>query len=333
VKFTFSPETGFIEELFWGKQQCLTGSLLKPVILEDTGDSWGTGQWNYRNIVSDIKFVKKSFKVIQTGPVRTITESIFEYNKSKFVYHVISYSQFPVIEFRIRIHWNEERKHIKFSIPTIYTSPGILCEVPGGTIIRPADGEQHVHGRWFIAENEYSAIALINNGQHGIDFVKGEARLSVLRSAAYCHEKGKILEDDQYTRYMDQGLHDIQLMVTVGNPDHLKETISSLADFLNMPPVAYPHLPLGSFGDKSFKQHKIKDLFSLDKTNIRLLALLKSFNNEVFNIRLQESIGKETNAILKLHHPTIEINLIFKPFEIKTIEIDKIGNWREIALT
>ena len=332
LKFMLSPETGFIEELFQENQQCLTGSLLKPVIIEDTGDSWGTDQWNYKNIAGDITFVKKSFKVIENGPVRSITESIFEYNKSKFVYHIISYSQFPVIEFRIRIHWNEERKLIKFSIPTIFNSSGILCEVPGGTIIRPADGEEHVHGRWFIAENDNSAIAVINNGQHGIDFVNGEARISVLRSVAYCHEKGKILEDYPYTKYMDQGVHDIQLMVTVGNPDNLKESIASLADFMNMPPVAYPHLPLGSISDKSLKQPEIKDLLSLDKKNIRLLALSKSFNKEALNIRMQESIAKETSAILKLNNPSIEINLIFKPFEIKTILIGKTGKWEEMPL-
>jgi alpha-mannosidase len=307
VKFTLSPETGFIEELFYEDQQCITGSLLKPVIVEDKGDSWGTDQWNYRKITGDIKFVNESFKVIQKGPIRSITESIFEYNKSKFIYHTISYSEFPIIEFHIRIHWNEERKQIKLSIPTIFNSPGILCEVPGGTIVRPADGEEHVYGRWFMAENSSSALAVINNGQHGIDFFNGEARLSVLRSAAYCHEKGEILDNYPYRKYMDQGVHDIHLIVAVGNPDNLKDTISSLADFLGMPPVAYPHLPLGSINNESLIHPEIKDLLSLDKKNIRLLALLKSFSKDGLNIRLQESVGKGTNAVLKLNHPSIEI--------------------------
>ena len=85
---------------------------------------------------------------------------------------------------------------------------------------------------------------------------------------------------------MDQGVHDIQLMVTVGNPDNLKETVTSLADFLNMPPVAYPHLPLGSLSNEPLIQPEIKDLLSLDKKNIRLLAFLKSSNKDKLNIRL-----------------------------------------------
>ena len=156
---------------------------------------------------------QRQFRRAPSGPIRSITEAIFEYNKSTFVYHVISYARFPVIEYRIRIHWNEERKHLKLSVPTIYDSPGILCEVPGGAVLRPADGEQHVHGRWFIAENGVSAIGVVNSGQHGIDFFKGEARLSVLRSAAYCHEQGKVLDNHPYRKFMDQGVHDIRLLV------------------------------------------------------------------------------------------------------------------------
>ena len=198
VEHTFNPETGFVEALVSENQQCLAGPLLKPVIVEDPGDSWGTDQWSYRKTAGEVRYVTDSFAVLHSGPIRSITEAVFEYNKSTFVYHVISYARFPAIEYRIRIHWNEQRKHLKLSVPTIYTSPGILCEVPGGAVTRPADGQQHVHGRWFIAENGVSAIGVVNSGQHGIDFFEGEARLSVLRSAAYCHEQGKVLENHPY---------------------------------------------------------------------------------------------------------------------------------------
>ena len=174
VRHAFNPETGFVEELFSENQQCLAGPLLKPVILEDPGDSWGTDQWSYRKTAGEVRYVKDSLALLHSGPIRSITEASFEYNKSSFVYRVISYTRFPAIEYRIRIHWNEPRKHVKLSVPTIYRSPGIFCEVPGGAVVRPADGQQHVHGRWFIAENGVSAIGVVNSGQHGLDFFEGE---------------------------------------------------------------------------------------------------------------------------------------------------------------
>ena len=160
-------------------------------------------------------------------------------------------------------------------------------------------------------------------------FLEGRSEIIRAQDAAYCHEQGKLLEKYPYRKYMDQGVHDIQLMVAVGSPDDLKETVSSLADFLSMPPVAYSHLPLGSIDRESAGQPEIRDLLHLDKSNVTLLAFLKSSNRDELNIRLQESIGKKTEATLRLCHPSLELNLRFEPFEIKTILVDKAGKWRE----
>jgi alpha-mannosidase len=332
VKHTLNPETGFIEELFWQDRQCLTGPLMKPIILEDPGDSWGTDRWNFRQSAGEIQYLRDSFAVLQTGPIRSITESIFECQKSRFVYHVISYSRFPVIEYRLRIHWNEERKHLKLSIPTIYDARSIFCEVPGGAIFRPADGEQHVQGRWFIVENSDSAIGVVNSGQHGIDFQKGEARLSVLRSAAYCHEQGKVLDRYPYRKFMDQGVHDIRLLVTVGSPSQVKNSITAYADFLAIPPVAYPHLPLGRLDRETAEEPCMQDLLSIDEKSIRLLSVRKSPGGEEMLIRLQETVGRETAACVAIANLPAQIRLVFQPFQIKTIAIDRSGKWRESPL-
>jgi hypothetical protein len=58
--------------------------------------------------------------------------------------------------------------------------------VPGGAIFRPDDGQEHVHGRWFClkgtADGDNTALAVINNGQHGLDFKDGEVpRLLFMR--------------------------------------------------------------------------------------------------------------------------------------------------------
>jgi alpha-mannosidase len=332
VKHTLRRETGLIEELFSNDRQCLAGPLMKPIIVEDTGDSWGTDRWNFRQNAGEVRYVADSFAVIENGPIRSITESVFEYGQSKFIYHVISYSRFPVLEYRIRTHWNEVRKHLKLSVPTICGSPSILCEVPGGAIVRPADGEQHVHGRWFIAENGDSAIGVINSGQHGIDFFNGEARLSVLRSAAYCHEQGKVLADYPYRKIMDQGVHDIRLLVAVGCPAEIKARISSYADYLAMPPVAYPHLPLGRIDCESSEQPEIGDLLRLDDKNIRLLALCKSPDRDEMVVRLQEVSGNGGDSLVEIVRPAIKMKLAFEPLEIKTIVVEKSGNWRETPL-
>ncbi|MCC6127117.1 MAG: alpha-mannosidase [Pirellulales bacterium] len=332
VKYALNPQTGFIEQLFWEDRQCLAGPLMKPVILNDFGDSWGTGQWNFRQAAGEVQYLKDSFAVLEAGPIRSIAESIFEFQKSKFIYRVISYSRLPAIEFRIRIHWNEERKHLKLSIPTIFDSPGILCDVPGGSLVRPADGEQHVHGRWFIAEDGVSAIGVVNDGQHGIDFHRGEARISVLRSAAYCHEQGKKLDRYPYRKFMDQGVHDIRLLVAIGSPSRIKESITAYADFWGMPPVAYPHLPLGCIDEATADGPPPRDLLCIDDKNVRLLAIRKSPDSDEMLIRFQETMGRATTTLVAIAHLPTTIALSFKPYEIKTLAIRKSGEWRERPL-
>ena len=63
----------------------------------------------------------------------------------------------------------------KTSIPTIFDQSSIFCEIPGGAILRRADGEEHVHGRWCLLEQnigkEKTAFAVINKG-HGPSFFR-----------------------------------------------------------------------------------------------------------------------------------------------------------------
>ncbi len=51
------------------------------------------------------------------------------------------------------------------------------------------------------------AIGVVNSGQPGLDFMKVEVCLSILRSAAYCHEQGFKLDNYSVRKFMDQGVY------------------------------------------------------------------------------------------------------------------------------
>ena len=126
---------------------------------------------------------------------------------------------------------------------------------------------------------------------------------------------------------MDQGVHDVRLLVLVGSPPRIKDTITAYADFLSTPPVAYPHLPVGSAVYKA-----ANDFLRIDAHNLRLLALHKVSKEDKIRVRLQESVGRETNAVIEINQPFVTMKVSFRPFEIKTLEIDKAGQWRETPL-
>jgi alpha-mannosidase len=190
-----------------------------------------------------------------------------------------------------------------------------------------------LHGKVNDAD---TALAIVHNGQYGLDYKDGEVRLSVLRSAAYCHEQAFPLGESVYRKYMDQGVHDVQLLVTAGNPDAIMKSLSGLADWLSAPPVVYAHLPLGSLrklSQTSSQTHvTAREFLSVNPENIRLAACKQSWDGKALILRLQETAGIKARAVVSFKNPHIKIRLSFKPFEIKTVRVGKTGKWKEVDL-
>ncbi|MEW5902130.1 MAG: glycoside hydrolase family 38 C-terminal domain-containing protein, partial [Acidobacteriota bacterium] len=314
---------------------------------------------------------KGSVRAIEKGSVRTITEAVFAYKKSRIVFHTIAYSSWSALEFRLRVQWNEERVMLKLAVPTVFRPGTLICEVPGGAIERPADGEEHVFGRWALIEGEIkgkrTALAVACSGPHGLDFKAGELRLSVLRSAAYCHERGFKLGKYPTRKYMDQGVHDVRFLVTAGDAQDVRSRITALADWLNSPPYALAHLPLGKFGRgeeqgkkrgaeqpeegsveqeaQEKKQQNTSGLFigfanragsvevlSLSPSSIRLSACKRSLDGRALIVRLHETSGRASTANLVFKIPAISMPLQFSPYEIKAVRLERSGAFREVNL-
>ena len=329
--------------------QLLRGLLLEPLVIEDEGDSWGTGCRSYRAVSGRFHLLPGSLKVIENGPVRTITESVLGYKRSRIVLHMIGYRSWPVIEFRLRIHWQEERKMLKLALPTVFDRGDLFCEIPGGSIRRPGDGEEHVFDRWALVEGETGrsrmSLAVIGCGSHGLDFKNGELRVSVLRSAAYCHERGFKLAESPARKFMDLGIHELRFLVTAGDAGDVRRSASALADWLASPPFAIAHLPFGGSGTAAGERHGDDQtdpapdggtdgfgLFSLDPANVHLTACKRSWDRKALVLRLHETAGQPTQARLSLSQPLRVISLEFGLFEIKTLRLERTGAWRETGL-
>ncbi|MBA7683690.1 hypothetical protein ES703_92070 [subsurface metagenome] len=125
---------------------------------------------------------------------------------------------------------------------------------------------------------------------------------------------------------MDQGVHDIRLLVVVGNTDSIRLLLPALAEWLNAPPVAYAHLPSGSVAKEGV------EILSVEPENIRLIACKQSWDGKALIIRLQESSGMATQAVLEIKDVKTEIKLSLKPLEIKTLRVERSGKWKETKM-
>jgi alpha-mannosidase len=392
-------KTGFVTSLkAAGAGEALAGPLLEPLVVEDTADTWGTGRGSYRKIAGRFRPAGRP-SVIERGAVRTVTRSVLVYRNSRIVVDAVSYPRWPVLEFRLRVVWNEERRRLKLRVPTALASAGLLCEVPGGAIRRPSDGEEHVHGRWLVIEGKSgrkaAAIGVASSGQHGLDFLDGELRLSVLRSPAYCHEQdfdldaqanktgtrpsrlgtaqegctmGTCPRASQAWKFADIGVHELRILVTAGSPAAVSAMMPGLADHLAAPPLAYAHLPYDSGRAPS-----VEPLLDVRPASIRLLACKRSWDGEALIVRLQEAVGRKTVGEIRIspksdqtegglrfgpirpaqergHVPSehvpipvpvrssipapvaLPICLDFRPFEIKTLRVERDGTWRPVRM-
>jgi alpha-mannosidase len=232
------------DEMIKNKRSLFLSLSSSFLVIEDRSDSWGTNTWSWRDIAGRFEPVPGSEKVIEEGPVRSISEQILTWNQSKIIIHSITYTGWPVTEYRIRIHWNEERMRLKLAIPVEMQHPRLVAGIPGGSAVFPPDAQEHVHGTWMHITHHASRVTgfyIAHTGLHGFDFDGKEIRLSVLRSSAYCHEQGFSLEEGPCRKFMDIGIHDIGL--AVWNDPSIDP--AAVSEWLITPPLVWPHLPIG----------------------------------------------------------------------------------------
>lgn len=241
-----AAEPGYLHPSFPRTEQGEVSFLVLP----DTSDSWGTNTTAWREVIGRFE-PEHGERIIESGVVRTIHESTLTYHQSKIIVHRICHAEWPVTLYKIRIQWNEEQKRLKLAIPAGMENPRLIAQIPGGSEEFAADSQEHVHGTWMMLQSsgdvrpsQGSHLKFIaHNGLHGFDFDGKEVRLSILRSAAYCHEQGYDLNNGRSHKFMDLGIHEIRLAVWEGTGE--MSDGMTLEEWIAAPPLVWPHLPIG----------------------------------------------------------------------------------------
>lgn len=318
MNYQLNPKTGLISQIYANSTPCLTAPLLTPRWIDDPGDSWGDGCYQYTSLAENFHLSGPA-RVLVDGPIRRIYQTRFTSKTSSLVYEQIIYKSIPLLEIRIRANVHEKNRMLKLAIATDFQH--LLSEIPGGAIPRTGDGQEFVHSRWMILSEQPGAgpaIAIINNGQHGYDFSQGTLNLSVLRTPVYCHERNYAVGEFPAQRYSDQGEHDVRILILTGEFDTLIESVAQYANWLLAAPFPVAHLTV----EKSTHSKPVRPLaLAISATNIRLLALKRSVDKKALILRVQESSGKATRTPISLHKQSIELH--FNPWEIKTIRFEK----------
>jgi alpha-mannosidase len=153
--------------------------------------------WDAWDIDADwVKHIKQETRLISTevaadGPVCFRLRRTYEIGlSSRLVQDMVCYAKNPRIDFETKVTWREKWRLLKVEFDTAIDTNQVRCDVQYGHIWRNthrnlmqdrARFEICAH-KWISLEEEGSGIALLNNCKYGYDVEGGRMRLSLLRS-------------------------------------------------------------------------------------------------------------------------------------------------------
>ncbi len=350
VSLTLNPATGWVEALSTGKTG---GNLLREpggrlLVLRDEGDSWGSDILRYENTVGTFRLATPEempavsgqlqleaaapVRIIEAGPVRTIVEVVQIYNRSTAVLRYTVYAHHPEVELEVRLVWNEPRHMAKLSWPTCYDTETYRVEVPYGDVERLQNSGEQPAGRWALlsAKGRADALGIFAQGPGGHDVCHGDFRLSLVRSAIYCHHNLHPLRTGVVHDFMDLGETRFHLALLASPARTIRQKLTRLTERLSLPPTAAAHFPHGASSLEGAAAGE--GLISLDGVGVELGAIKPAEDGDDLVVRLVERHGRAATALLSLRGTLEQYPLTFGPYEIVTLRISRAGEVRECNL-
>jgi alpha-mannosidase len=268
----------------------------------------------------------RSVRVLQSGKVRKVVRSEYEFENSSFTMDVILYNELPRIDFRCIADWHHRKRILKIAFPVNIADGRATFEVPYGAIGRTTDGREVVAQKWVdLSTNDYE-VSLLNDSKYGFDVNGNVIRMTALRAPTDPDPKA------------DEGKHQFSYALC----PHARSwedgsTVRRGYEF-NTPMIIVQtdqhHGQLPS--SYSFLQ--------LSQPNVVVSTLKKCEDDNGLILRFYETAGKATQAHLQFPQPIVRagemdliewseqpisstdlkegaLNVSLKPFEIKTLKL------------
>ncbi|MBQ6470862.1 MAG: alpha-mannosidase, partial [Victivallales bacterium] len=231
------------------------------------------------------------------------------------------------LDFVTHVDWRESRRMLRVAFPANVQTNEASCEIPYATIRRPT----HENTNWEVAKFEVPA-------QRFVDMSDSNYGVALLNDCKYGHRLRNTTLDLNLLRSprmpdweADKGHHDFTYSL-LPHPGGLDESpVRAEAAQLNRPPLLFVGVP----------KDTLTIPVSLSSGNISLETIKRAEKDDDLILRLVETTGRFSNAILILHgdYTVTETNLIeleqgktlpangrqvelsLRPFEILTLRL------------
>jgi|GEM_PF-43411 len=266
-------------------------------------------------------------RIIEDGPIRTVVEALFEYNRSALCMRYTIPKRGSEIEVAARVFWFETDRMLKLAVPTTLGGGSCLGEVAYGVEEFARRDEELVAQRWVAlrAHDRTAALTIVSDGSHGFDHDgAGTLRLSLLRSPAHAGhpvEEGlPILRQDRFEGRIDLGERCFRFWLDAGPAEQRLAHIAREAQVRNEPPMVLCAFPPGGGGGAT--QGGAGPCVVLTDPVALLTAFKMAEEGERLVVRLFEPTGEARRTRLVIPSLDVRHDVELQGFEIITLAVD-----------
>ena len=291
-------------------------------VLDDPSDTWSHGVTGYTEACG--RFTGGGLRVLEKGRVRIRVRASARYGTSTLQQDFILYQGQPWIEVRVAINWREHLKLLKLAFPIAVASPVATFEIPYGALVRPGDGKEVPGQRWVDVtgdvEGGTAGLGVVNDAVYSYDVSGARLRMTVLRSPVYAHHTPEQLEPGAQYAWMDQGQHEFRYILLPHGDSWQSAGVHRLAEALNMPALSQAE------GIHPGRLPAAGSFLSVDAANVAAVVLKMAEDGRGLVVRLQETIGQQTDTILRIPLIEWEFPVQIGAWQVKTWLVPLKGN-------
>ena len=324
-------KTGLLESYKVNGKEYLTGASFEPVLVEDCADPWEMRKRGFPGKETPFTLVSPeecarvcgvpnalpAVHVIESGAVRTVIEAVLECEDSRAVIRYTLPVQGKAIDVQARAIFLGKDKILKLKIRTPFKDRYIGQKAYGWEDMWK-NGDEVVAQRWVMTSDNQNALSVLTS-VYGSDFKDGVVRLSLLRGAGYtAHPIGdrELLPSDRYSSRIDQGERVFEFRLQGGEYEERIRNIERESAAFFEPPFVLSFFPSGN-------GESCPAMATLSDSPVDMVALRETEDGKDWMMRLYNPSEKEENARVALPFVNAEADLTLKPFEVKTLRVNK----------
>ncbi|MBQ7152438.1 MAG: alpha-mannosidase [Clostridia bacterium] len=294
-------------------------------------DNWNIDSDAIDNLQMMTGFIGRS--VVSCGEVELRIRSEFHpSDRTRIQQDMIFYANSPRVDFQTMIGWDEKNKLLKAGFDLNIRAREARCEIQYGHVMRPTHQSDRYsvamfevcNHKWTDISESRFGVAVLNDCKYGVSFIDCNLALTLHKGGIWPDHRG------------DRGLHEVTYSLLPHGGDFSAANVILPAYELNVPYLT-----------KAGVREDGKSFLRIDADNVICECVKPAEDREdAYVLRLYESERNETQTVLHLKNcsrvyetdmleristelpvggsdGTKEVPVHFRPFEIKTLLIEK----------